>query len=98
MKIDDFGTVERLIRIKTNLERADKEADAVIQRLNSSNDVGGVLSHRVGYSSYVCTYSNGSGPTINLSNCYVALEVAVATKSVIATKLALVQADLEVLA
>lgn len=95
MNIADFTTVERLVKIRTNLVRADKEADNLIERMRGKTDPGGVLSHKVGYSSFVCTNSDGSGPTIDLSNCYIALELANATKAVIATKLALVNSDLE---
>jgi hypothetical protein len=84
----DFAEVEFLFKLKSRLEKALVEADKTIHEItNDRPDSGGFENFNIGYYSHVHKHSDGSGQGIDMSGCYVGLEVAEYAKAILQGKL-----------
>lgn len=82
MKLADFETVTKLIRVKENCESALIAAGHFYDSATTV-DAGGVPGFDIGWRGYISKESDGSGDSINLNGCYVIGDVVKATMGVI---------------
>lgn len=86
MKASDFKEVEFLFKLMNNLSKALEYAEATIKDYESRTDSGGFENFNKGYACYVSRHSDRSGDVIDMSGCYVGLEVAEATEVILLSK------------
>jgi hypothetical protein len=94
MKLTNFDEVTTLIKIRTNVIRAQGEVAGFIEK-SSACDNNTSSEDKEGYASYLHMHTDGSGAGINMSGCYVAVEAARALFLVLNQKLVRVDAALE---
>lgn len=96
MKLEHLEEVNKLNNTLVKLRAAAEETYGFIEAAtNDGPDSGGVEGFEMGYMATFAVHRDGSGASINLNGCYVALEVADAILDVLKTKIILAEARLK---
>lgn len=86
MKLSDFDKVDKANCIRANILKAIDDLKTHLSDV-PKKDCGGLPGFDSGYSCYLSKFSDGSGPIVNMSGCYVQTEIAEAALSVLQKRL-----------
>lgn len=86
MKLSDFSKVDKAYKIRANILNAISSLEDHLSE-ESKRDVGGIPGFDLGYSCHLSRYSDGSGQIVNMSGCYVEVEIAEASLKVLQKRL-----------
>ena len=94
MKLENFNEVTKLIQIRRNVMGALSQIGEFVEKSKDRGD-GDCVEDAQGYACYLHMHTDGSGPGIDMSGCYVGVEAAQALTAVLDGKLNNVDAALE---
>jgi len=94
MKEQDLEKVLKFVKIKTNCNVSIKAVDAFLERAEEK-DSGGVDGFDAGYNAHIALHSDGSGSPVELSGCYVGVEVGMAVRRILIDQIADVDSELK---
>lgn len=93
--IDQLDEINKLVEIHNNITAALNDAHALVDHFNKDGkDAGGIESFNVGYAVHLGVWSDGSGPGVDMTGCYVGLEMANAAVEVLSKQLGVCRARL----
>ena len=84
MKLSNLEAVNTLVRTKKSCLHALGQLEGFETAIDENGkDAGGTDGFDIGYNCNISQYDDGSGPSINMSGCYVGKQVASATRSIL---------------
>lgn len=83
MNINDFEKVQKLIEVRERCERALERVEFFRGTALNRPDSGGTDGFEYGYSAHLSQYADGSGCPVDMTGCYVGVELEAATRTVL---------------
>lgn len=95
IKADQLDEINKLVEVYEDIHKALEQARQMHdQHVEDGPDSGGYEGIEFGYAIHLSSWKDGSGPSCDMSNCYVAGEMIKAAIDILNTKLLEVKARL----
>ena len=97
MKLTNLERVCRLVKIKDNCTVALSELEDYAGDADNERDCGGSPGFEKGYYAIITKHSDGSGTSVDMTGCYVGVQLATATRTILEEQIEHINRDLKLL-